>query len=64
MMCGLLFSSFLIAEWLNRFKPAWIAAALVAYFLISGGITYRNLYHDTGPLLIEAEPEALEKMFP
>jgi len=71
MMQCLMFSSFLIAEFLlmptilrhGRFRNGAIVVFCAAYLGVTAAITYQHLYRDTVPLaLVKTQPE-IERMF-
>lgn len=71
MMPCLMFSSFLIAEFLlmptilqnGRFRSGAIVVFCAAYLGVTAAITYQHLYRDTVPLaLVKSQPE-IESMF-
>jgi hypothetical protein len=65
MMLCLMFSSFLIAEFMSRRLGArGLAAACALYIVLSSAITYHNLYEDTRPVVLRTNESAIRRMFP
>jgi hypothetical protein len=66
MMLCLVFSSFLLAEFLSRTiaSARGLAAICAVYLCLSSAITYFNLYQDTNPVAVITDPSRIDGMFP
>jgi hypothetical protein len=65
MMQCLVFSSFLIALFLEDFISArFMAAVLAGYLIVTTALTYRNLASDAKPVMIYRDEPNVERMFP
>jgi hypothetical protein len=74
MMLCLMFSSFLIAEFIlhlvntralsARSQSISLSVILASYVTVTSMITYRNLYQDTEPFALVTNPSEIRMMFP
>lgn len=69
MMLCLVFSSFLLAEFLLRARAARgrgsiLGATLATYLVLTSAITYHNLYRDAEPFVMITDQAELKRIFP
>ena len=66
MMLCVVFSSFLIAEFISRTanRGLSLAAIFAIYLGLASVITYRNLYQDTKPFTLITDQSEIRRMFP
>jgi hypothetical protein len=64
MMQCLVFSSFLIGEFLTSLSSRLLTGVLCAYLVIATALTYRHLDRDSDPVLIHRDEGEIERMFP